>query len=213
MLDFAVAAGAGDVLLLSSGAVYGRQPADLARTPEDHAGAPDPLDPRSAYGAGKRVSDWLGAAYSADGRLSAKSARIYAQVGPHLPLDKQFALPNFIGDALAGRPVRVRGDGRTVRSYLYAADLALWLWTILLEGRTGAAYNVGSDEPVALGARAARVAELLGPAAGVETGGAPAPIDRYVPDTRLARGELGLRAEIGLDDAILRTARWHGWTA
>ena len=216
VLDCAVAAGAHDVLLLSSGAVYGRQPPELARVAEDFAGAPDLRGPGSAYGEGKRVADWLGALYAAQGGLGVKSARIYAQVGPHLPLDQQFAIGNFIGDALQGRPVRVRGDGSTIRSYLYAADLAVWLWTILLEGRAGAAYNVGSDEPVALGALARRVAALLGSRHGVEISGAPVPpdaIDRYVPDTRLARAELGLHARVGLDEAILRTARWHGWEA
>lgn len=216
VLDFAVAAGARDVLLLSSGAVYGRQPVDLERVSEGFHGAPDVLSPASAYGEGKRVADWLGALYSAERGLAVKSARIYAQVGPYLPLDKQFALPNFISDALAGRPIRVRGDGSTIRSYLYAADLAVWLWTILLEGRAGAAYNVGADEPVALGPLAARVARLLGSTQGVEVSGAavpPAAVDRYVPDTGLAQRELGLRAAIGLDEAILRTARWPGWGA
>lgn len=214
VLDLAVRAGAHDVLLLGSGAVYGRQPAELERMTEGFTGAPDMLNPASAYGEGKRVADWLGALHSDGGKLGVKSARIFAQVGPYLPLDKQFALPNFIGDALAGRPIGVRGDGSTVRSYLYAADLAVWLWTILLEGRAGAAYNVGSDEPVALADLSARVARLLGSTQGVEIRGAPVPptaIDRYVPDTGLARAELGLRARIGLDEAILRTARWHGW--
>lgn len=212
VLDFAVRAGAADVLLMSSGAVYGPQPVDLARMPEGFAGAPDPLGPNFAYGEGKRVSDWLAALYSTEGRLRAKSARIYAQVGPHIPLDKHFALPNFIGDALARRPIAIRGDGSTVRSYMHAADLAVWLWTILSDGRPGAAYNVGSDEAIALGDLARRVAGLLGSAAGVRILGAPVAaerIDRYVPDTRLARDELGLAMRIGLDEAIARTARWH----
>lgn len=212
VLDLAVAAGANDVLLLSSGAVYGRQPPTLALMPEDHGGAPDITTPGAAYGEGKRVADWLGALYSGEGRINVKSARIYAQVGPHMPLDRHFAIANFIGDALAGRPVLIRGDGSTIRSYMYAADLAVWLWTILLQGAPGAAYNVGSEDAVGLGDLARRINLLLGSDAGVEILGAPVPperIDRYVPDTRRARDELGLSLDIGLDDAIARTAQWH----
>lgn len=212
VLDLAVAAGVGDVLLLSSGAVYGRQPFDLPLIPEDFPGAPDISQPGAAYGEGKRVGDWLGALYSGQGLIRAKSARVYAQVGPHMPLDKQFAIANFIGDALAGRPIEIRGDGSTVRSYMYGVDLAVWLWTILLEGQAGAAYNVGSEEGIALGDLARRVNALVGSDAGVAIRGAPVPrnhMDRYVPSTRRAREDLALDLTVGLDDAILGTVRWH----
>jgi dTDP-glucose 4,6-dehydratase len=212
VLDFAALAGARDVLLLSSGAVYGRQPPDVGKMPESFGGGPEILNPKSAYGEGKRVSEWLGATYTAGGQLSAKAARVYALVGPYVPLDKHFAIGNFIGDGLANRPIRVLGDGTTVRSYLHTADVAVWLWTILLAGRAGAAYNVGSDAAIALGDLAHRVAALLAPDQKVEILGRAPPgsiPERYVPDTSLARRELGLEARIGLDEAILRTASWY----
>lgn len=212
VLDVAVAAGASDILLLSSGAVYGRQPPDLLLMPEEFGGAPDLTTPAAAYGEGKRVGEWLAALYANDGRIHAKSARIYAQVGPQIPLDKHFAIANFIGDALAHRPIKIRGDGSTQRSYMYGTDLAVWLWTILLDGRSGAAYNVGSEEGIALVDLADRVRTLIGSPAGVSVRGVPIPrecIDRYVPSTKRARGELGLRLMVGLDEAIRRTADWH----
>ncbi len=58
-LDFAQRAGASRFLLTSSGAVYGRQPAELTHVGEDYPGAPDPTDPRSAYGEGSALpSTW-----------------------------------------------------------------------------------------------------------------------------------------------------------
>src|SRR4051794_4895660 len=58
-LDFARRSGAARFLLTSSGAVYGRQPSELTHVGEDYPGGPDPTDPRSAYGEGKRAAEHL----------------------------------------------------------------------------------------------------------------------------------------------------------
>jgi dTDP-glucose 4,6-dehydratase len=211
VLDFAAAAGVRKLLLTSSGAVYGRQPAELIRLPEDYAGAPDPLLAGSAYGEGKRLAEHLCVVHARQHGYEAKIARCFAFVGPHLPLDAHFAIGNFIRDALRGGPINVNGDGTPVRSYLYASDLAIWLWTILCKGQAGRAYNVGSDETISIADLAHLVGGLLGAevriAAAPVPGAAPA---RYVPDTGRAQQELHLRAWTGGRAAIEKTARWHG---
>ncbi|MBD8528775.1 NAD(P)-dependent oxidoreductase [Massilia sp. CFBP 13647] len=212
VLDFALQAQAQDFLLISSGAVYGRQPADLPRVPESYPGAPDPLLPGSAYGEGKRASEWLVAAAGARTNLRVRSARCFAFVGPYLPLDKHFAIGNFIGAALDGREIVIQGDGTPVRSYLHAADMAAWLWAVLLIGKPGAAYNVGAEEATSIAGLAHRVCEVLGVPDQVRIVGTPdpsRPVERYVPDSGRARAELGLSVPMTLDEAIIRTARWH----
>jgi dTDP-glucose 4,6-dehydratase len=114
---------------------------------------------------------------------------------------------------LRGSAVDVAGDGTPIRSYLYAADLAIWLWTILLRGQPGRAYNVGSEHEISIYELARLVAglpdrERLVVRRRIE----PEPSKtgpRYVPSTERARTELGLRELVGLDDAIERTVRWH----
>ncbi len=212
VLDSAVASRARAVLFTSSGAVYGRQPADMARMAEDYPGAPDPLSDGSAYGEGKRAAELLCRLCADKHGLDVKIARLFAFVGPHLPLDRHYAAGNFVRDALAGGPVRVQGDGTPVRSYLYAADLAAWLWTILARGRSCRPYNVGSDEPVTVGELARETAGIVGPDVGVEIGRRPVPgepAQRYVPSVARARAELGLDTWVLRREALRRTAEWY----
>ncbi len=212
-LDFAVASKAERMLFFSSGAVYGAQPWELTHVGEDWRGAPDPLDPRGAYAEGKRAAEMLCAIAGKQSGLDVLTARIFTLLGPLLSLDTHFAAGNFIRDALAGRTITVQGAGTAVRSYLYAADCARWLWAILLRGQAGAAYNVGSEGAVSIAELAARVSTVLGGGA-PEILGRPDPgwnPGRYVPSTERARVDLGLESTIGLDEAIRRTAIWNGW--
>jgi len=211
VLDFAAQTGCSDFLLVSSGAVYGRQPVHLAAIPESYSGAPDPLNTKSAYGEGKRCAEWLANAYGEEHRFGVKIARCFAFVGPYLPLDKHFAIGNFIGDALSDRAIVIKGDGTAYRSYLYAADLAIWLWTILLQAPGGEAYNVGGAEAITITELAQRVTRLAGSEDKITVLTLFDPLkqaDRYVPDVQKAEHELQLKTWISLDEAIYRTLQW-----
>ena len=211
-LGFAKASRANRYLLLSSGAVYGRQPDDVPHLTEDHPGGPDVSDPRSAYAEGKRAAEVLAAIAAQSAGLSVRVARCFAFVGPHLPLHMHFAIGNFIRDAMAGGPIRIAGDGTAVRSYLYMADLAIWLWTLALNPGASGAYNVGSREAVSILETARAVAAVCAPAARIDVEGntrADARAHRYVPSIARASRQLGLQQSIDLETSILRTWRWY----
>lgn len=215
-LQFAVQGGARNFLLTSSGAVYGKQPPEMTHMPETFSGAPDLMSPASAYAEGKRVAELLCALYHREYGLNAKIARGFAFVGPHLPLDAHFAIGNFVRDALAGNTLKITGDGTPQRSYLYAADLAVWLWTILLRGQSCHPYNVGSEDAISISGLAEAVCSALNPQAKVVTACTPqrdCPAQRYVPSTKRATTELGLRPTIGLAQSLQRTAAWHARAA
>ncbi len=206
VLDYARHAGVRRMLVTSSGAIYGPQPADLARIPETYRGAPDPMNPASAYGNGKRLIEQMCALTP---EVDTVIARCFSFIGPHLPLDARFAAGNFIRDAVEGGPIVIRGDGTPIRSYLYAADLALWLITILLKGKPRRPYNVGSDQAISLAELAKKVATATGGMAvsitRLPTAGSP---ETYVPDIQRARDELGLDVLIPLRQGLSRTVDW-----
>ena len=210
-LEFAKHCGTPKFLLTSSGAVYGKQPPDLTHIPEDYVGASDPLDPRSAYGEGKRLAENLCALYAQQYGVQTKIARCFAFVGPYLPLDTHFAVGNFIRDALRGGQIQVKGDGTPYRSYLYGADLTTWLWTILCSGKPCRPYNVGSDESISILELAHKVASCLNDRVEVlvmsnpVTGREPA---RYVPCIDRGKSELCLRVYESIESAIRKTISW-----
>ncbi|MFZ0560986.1 MAG: NAD(P)-dependent oxidoreductase [Terriglobales bacterium] len=210
VLEFSSAHSSSRFLLISSGAVYGTQPPQLTHVSESFTGGPDPLDRSNAYAEGKRAAELLCSLAASPG-LAITVARCFAFVGPGMKLDAHFAIGNFIGDRLRGRAIHVQGDGTAVRSYLYASDLMVWLWTILLRGESCRAYNVGSEEALDIASLARKVAAALPPEAAVNIASKAAlgaPAHRYVPSTARAREELGLTAEVPLREAIRRTYRW-----
>lgn len=215
VLKFAQSHGTKRFLLTSSGAVYGRQPPNLAAIPETYNGSPNCLSPLSAYAEGKRVSELLCSIAAEQSDINIKIARCFAFIGPHLPLDTHFAAGNFLGDALHGKDIRIRGNGTPLRSYLHAADLTIWLLAILARGCASHAYNVGDHQGISIAALAELIATIAGNEIHVIVQNLPdeCPIDQYIPDTQRAQKELGLKCLITLDDAIRRTLSWLQLTA
>ena len=213
VLDFAVEKQAEKVLHLSSGAVYGPQPDGIRRVGEDLIGLLDFSNPGFAYSEGKRGAEMLCAIFEKQFSLKVAIARIFAVVGPYLPLEEHFVVGNFIRDAIDGRRIQVKGNGSPVRSYLYASDMVIWLWRLLQDGRPGVRYNLGSENEVSIQDLARIVSSVVGngnyeiqgkPDIGVNPG-------RYVPDTTRITTELGLDERVTLQEGIRRTALWNGW--
>lgn len=199
------------LLLVSSGAVYGRQPSDVPALREDHPVAAEAVQAASGYAAGKRAAEWLAHAYAKEHGLDLKVARCFAFVGPYLPLDKHFAIGNFLRDALAGQPITIQGDGTPMRSYLHAADMAAWLWALLADGAPLSTYNLGGAEAVSIQQLAQRVVAATGSSSPITVLKRPvagAPAERYVPDVARIRQELHLPEPLALDDALRRTEGW-----
>lgn len=182
VLKFAAETKVRSLLYLSSGAVYGEQPADLESIPEDYEGGPDLTDSRSCYGEGKRYSELL----CQVSQVPVVIARLFAFLGPHQDLSGSFAVPDFISQALREGIIRIKSDGSALRSYCYATDLTIGIWKLLLGGESRGIYNVGAAAPVVSILELANlIAEIIGNTQVVVEGGGAAGSagrSRYVPN-------------------------------
>jgi dTDP-glucose 4,6-dehydratase len=121
------------------------------------------------------------------------------------------SIGNFIRDAMKGVPIKVK-DGTPYRSYLYAADLAVWLWIILFQGKACHPYNVGSDQEITIAGLTKTVASIFNNSIKIHSTSTPdprSPVSRYVPSVGRAESEMGLRVLVPLNQSILRMAAWH----
>lgn len=196
------------ILLISSGAVYGK--IKLAGASESDLANIDFTNPSNAYALGKQICEQSAAAESKSSTFDVVTARCFSFVGPGLPTDEGYAIGNFIRDAITGNDIQIKGDGTAVRSYLYVGDLVIWLLTVMLKGNGGEAYNVGSDKKMTIEELANLVQNLLpGPSRVIIENKASAGFggNIYFPITDKTRA-LGLNEYTPLRDAILDLSRF-----
>lgn len=212
MLDLASQWQTERFLYLSSGAVYGPGEYPVTGIPESWAIAPALADGDSAYGQAKRASEHLCALWAARSGRSAKVARIFSVVGDEMPLSGQYAMGNFIRDAISPgqEAITIKGDGTPVRSYLHVDDVARWLIRIHDSPAGYDVFNVGSEVKISI----RQLAQVVSANARVPK---PVVVSRqaadyaarsvYVPDCRHAAETLKLSQSIDLATAVRRVLR------
>jgi nucleoside-diphosphate-sugar epimerase len=183
----------------------------MSHIPEEYTGAPDVYDKGAAYGEGKRVAEMLANVYYHKYGVETKIARCFAFTGPYLN-DNNFAIVNFINDIINNNKIVIKGDGTPLRSYMYAADLTIWLWHILVHGKPCRPYNVGSDADVTI-AEVAKIVAFFSKndheEIEIQTPKSNRPPSRYVPDIKRAKEELNLNVYVDLKEAIKRTIEFY----
>nr|WP_052170555.1 NAD(P)-dependent oxidoreductase [Massilia sp. JS1662] len=204
VLEFARRSQARRFLFVSSGAVYAPV-GDGRSIGEDEPGAPQPLDLQAVYGNGKRAAETLGALYQTEYGIQFVTARCFAIVSRHIPLDGPYALGNFVRDAIdpAKAAIEIQGDGLDVRSYLDGWDMAHAMLYLLEKGQGGQAYNVGSAVPISIRDLAQQVLDEFAPHKQLIVHGKRFANRKlfYVPDMERLQ-QLGLRQNITLAKSL-----------
>lgn len=197
------------VVFTSSGAVYGPQPEDMPHMLESYLGGPDVSSTRSAYAEGKRVAEFLLCEAGARGVVNPRIARLFAFSGLGLPLDRHFAIGNFVRDARDGREIHIRGTGMDVRSYLDSRDMVDWLVAVATRGEDARPYNIGSSQEISIKNLAETVATrslvTLGRSVSIVVENRTSLIDgasRYVPSVERICTELHVSQRVNLESSI-----------
>lgn len=194
------------ILFVSSGAVYGHQPASVEYLHERQALYGVGLVPEGKrdYASAKRLAERAFQDLALQD-MKVAIARCFAFVGPWLPRDQHFAIGNFISDGLAGRDINIKAKHIVYRSYMHSDDLVKWLMSICENANsTCPVYNVGSDRAVTIEQLAHMVARQLGIAV-MSPELRTNEVERYIPSITKAKTELGLELSIDLERAILQT--------
>ncbi|MEU1125259.1 NAD-dependent epimerase/dehydratase family protein [Streptomyces sp. NPDC005899] len=190
-------------LLASTSEVYGDPLVHPQR--EDYWGNVNPVGPRSVYDESKRFAEALVTAHVGAKGLDAGIVRMFNTYGPRMRADDGRAVPTFISQALAGKPVTVAGDGSQTRSLCYVDDT---IDGVLLIAASHAVrpVNIGGGEEVAVADIARRVIAMTGSASTLTF--VDRPVDdpeRRRPDTTLARELLGWEPRVSSEEGIKRT--------
>ena len=204
--------GLNKILNISSGLVYGSQPHELESIPESYIGKVESSQIGSIYAESKRMGETICAAYRTQHRLDIVNARPFAFIGPYQLIEKPWAINNFIRDSLMSGPIRILGNGETTRSYMYGSEMAYWMLRILVSGKSGHNYNVGSPHPISLKDLATKVSNNFSPPPAIlsRSGGESDSIhSKFIPNIDVVKKEIGLDIKIGIDEALRKTIEWN----
>jgi len=193
-------------LLASTSEVYG----DPLVSPqsEEYWGNVNPTGPRGVYDEAKRFAEALAMAYRRVHDLDVKIARIFNTYGPRLRIDDGRAVPNFLAQAIDGRPITVYGDGSQTRSFCYVDDTVLGLCALLNSSWVGP-MNIGNPDEYTVLELARLAIEVAGSESEIVF--EPLPTDDPKvrrPATDLARTELGWESHVSLAEGLERTHAW-----
>ncbi len=161
------------------------------------------------YGSCKKTLENMLSIYSKDNNFKAKIARCFSFVGPYLPLNSNYAIGNFIQDALENRDISLNSDGMSVRSYMYMADLVVWLLTILVKGNDSQAYNVGSNDAISIKDLAKRIITITESRSKIKLNYSNSQSSIYLPNINKTIQDLNLSINFSIDNAILKTFNWY----
>jgi UDP-glucuronate decarboxylase len=212
LLEFARGKKSRGFLFFSSAEVYGATKIEPIH--ETAFGPLDPAIPRACYAESKRVGETLCVAYAHQYGMRIAIARPFHCYGPGMKFDDGRVFADFVSAAVQGKDIMLRSDGTARRSFCYISDATLGLFTIMLLGQSGSAYNVGNPDATVSIRDLADVVVGLFPEKGLKVrtdasvvqGYIKSDIDSATPDiTRLAA--LGWRARVGLSAGFGRTIK------
>ena len=189
---------------LSSGAVFPRQMNSSVGQIESEIN--EKLDRLSEYGKAKYETENLFRSNSNSEWFQVSNPRLFTFFGPGIPLDKHFAVGNFLRNAMNKEPIILNGNPNTIRSYMYPTDLIVWIIKLLLNP-SSSTLNFGSDIPITMADLATKINDVTGNK-GIQFRGNSEPTSIYYPSTIKARQHLSVKQSVVFEEGIERWVNW-----
>jgi len=199
------------VVHLSSHQVYGKNETKQQLT-ENSFGSFEALNVSNCYAESKRIAETLCSYFKNNLKLPIIILRPFAFIGPYQDIEKPWAINNFIRDAILGGPIRILGNGKTERSYLYASDMAYCILKSLIDGQIGEIYNLGSNTPISLNDLAFKIKNQSPSEIEVLSKSSKEnylSVSKLVPNTDKINKQFNFKEIFTIDEAISRTILWN----
>ena len=148
ILEFARKKQVKSVVYLSSMEVFGVTDPQLTEVKENDYGYIDILNPRSSYSESKRMCECLCACYSAEFATPVKIARLVQTLGAGIDYNDTRVIAQFARSVIEDKDIVLKTEGLTLRPVVYTRDAVSGIFTVLLKGIAGAAYNIANKETV-----------------------------------------------------------------
>jgi dTDP-glucose 4,6-dehydratase len=193
-------------LLASTSEVYG-DPLVHPQT-EDYWGNVNPVGPRGVYDEAKRFAEAITLAYHRYHGLETRIVRIFNTYGPRMRREDGRAVPNFISQALEGKPLTMYGDGSQTRSFCYVDDLVDGLYRLLMSDEA-MPVNIGNPNEMSLKDLALLILKLTGSSSEIVYEDLPVDDPKVrQPDITRAKTLLGWEPKVSVEEGLTKTLDW-----
>jgi dTDP-glucose 4,6-dehydratase/UDP-glucuronate decarboxylase len=208
------------MLFFSTSEIYGDPSPDAIPTAETYRGFVSCTGPRACYDESKRLGETLCVNFAAKHGVPVMMARPFNNYGPGLNINDRRVLPDLARNVLAGEDLVLLSDGRATRTFCYVADAVAGYIKVLVKGRPGEPFNIGTEAPeVSMRELAERVAALGATLldyrgkVSYQTSDDQAYLtdnpNRRCPDITKARTTLGYEPEVTLEEGLRRSLLWY----
>ena len=208
------------LLYYSTSEIYGDPSPEDIPTPETYRGNVSCTGPRACYDESKRYGETLCVNFAQQYGIHVTIARPFNNYGPGLKITDKRVLPDFVRDTLNGRDIVMLSDGSPTRTFCYITDAIAGYYKVLVNGRPGEPYNIGTESPeISMRELSDRVvanaAELWGYTGKVvfQTSDDEEYLtdnpNRRCPIIAKAREELGYAPKVGIEEGLKRAMIWY----
>ena len=175
---------------------------------EDYWGNVNPIGPRGVYDEAKRFAEAMTMAYHRYHEVDTKIVRIFNTYGPRMRLRDGRVVPAFIGQALAGKPLTVFGDGSQTRSFCYVSDLIDGIFKLAMSDYHEP-VNIGNPREMTIKQFAEEIIRITGARSTIEHKPLPADDPKVrQPDIARAKKILGWQPKVQFEEGIKKTIEY-----